>query len=143
MGFLIFHTYVHGRVQDHQQTVRKGKRKSSNVNTKFESIQFNHFRRRSKLYTHFDEVDYEQPPNLKEMKNLNRKGCELMRQLGYNEKGCGAREQGICVSIEPNRQETTSGLGYCPLKETKTSKNPSLNINTLTKYSSNTTLTLV
>lgn len=58
-----------------------------------------------------------------------------MRHLGYNGKGCGAREQGIHVPIDPNTQETTCGIGYCPLIEIKASKNPSLNVKTLTKDS--------
>lgn len=33
--------------------------------------------------TNFDEVHFEQPPNLKEIKNIYGKGYELMKQLCY------------------------------------------------------------
>jgi hypothetical protein len=50
----------------------------------------------------FDEVDYEQPTNLKVMKNIYGKGYELMKLISYSGKECGAREKGIHVPIDPN-----------------------------------------
>lgn len=44
-------------------------------------------------YTNFfDEIDYEQPPNPKEMERLYGRDYELMKQLEYNGKGCGKKE---------------------------------------------------
>lgn len=74
----------------------------------------------------YDEDDHENPSS-KAMEAINGRGYQLLKQLGYNGKGCGVKEQGICVPIEPNTQETTKGHGYYPSKITKTSKILSLN----------------
>lgn len=66
------------------------------------------------------------------MERLYGRGYELMKQLGYNGKGCGKHEQGICVPIEPNTQDMKTSLGYSFSKITKTTQQPSLNINTIT-----------
>lgn len=77
------------------------------------------------------------------MEALYGQGYQLLKQLGYNGKGCGLKEQVIRVPIEPDIQETKSGLGYYPSKITKASKNPSLDINTIMQYSPKKTLTLM
>jgi hypothetical protein len=81
--------------------------------------------------TKFDEINYQQPPNLKEMEKIYRKGCEFMMQFGYCGKGCGKKEQCIWVLIEPNVQETKICLGFHPLEIKQSTKRPSLNINTV------------
>lgn len=93
--------------------------------------------------TNFDEVDYEQPTNLKEMEKLYIKGYKFINQFRYSAKGCGAREHDICVPIEPSTQGMTNGLGYSPFNEKKESNKYSPNINTIKKNSSKPTLTLV
>lgn len=49
-----------------------------------------------------------------------------MKQIGYSWKGFGAREQGICVPIEPNMQGMTNGLSYFPFNKKKESRKPPL-----------------
>lgn len=87
-------------------------------------------REEDKTYTStYDGIDHEKPPSSKEMEALYGKGYQLLKQFGYNGKGCGMKEKGIRVPIEPNIQETTRGLVYCPSRIMKASKMPSLNIN--------------
>jgi hypothetical protein len=67
---------------------------------------------------------------------------EFIKQIGYSGKGCGSREQGTHVPIDPNMQGMTNGLGYSPFDKKKENNKPSSNINTITKNSSKPTLTL-
>lgn len=57
----------------------------------------------------YDEVDHEMKPSLKEMEVIYGRGYEILKQLGYNGKVCGVKDQGICVPIDPNMQEITKG----------------------------------
>lgn len=54
-----------------------------------------------------------------------------MKQLGYSGKGCGKKEKGVCVTIEPNTQEKKSGLGYFHSNIAQSIKGPSLKIKTI------------
>jgi hypothetical protein len=65
------------------------------------------------------------------MEIIYGKGFEYMKIFGYFKKGCGKKEQGISVLIEPNVQETRGGLGFHPLEMKQASKKTSLNINTI------------
>lgn len=58
------------------------------------------------------------------MEAIYGRSYQILKQFGYNGKGCGVKEWGNYVPIELKMQEKTRCLGYCPSKIKKTLKIP-------------------